>query len=214
MAERPAFFPKFDTIGVETRSFAFTWSPGLAPSQKRKNVVALHEAITESRRGCRPLEISRRSLDDAGVRMSAFNLMLPLDGAQCSVESVFQASKVFEFSGPHPEQYPNPPRDVRAFVKENARGLLTAFDLNGTRWPLRPTTAFYDWLYLKALAANPDLAEALLSFGCFTDIEFNPEKSLNCQAYAAALYRSLAHAGKLDEALSNQEAFLRYHPKN
>ena len=34
------------------------------------------------------------------------------------------------------------------------------------------------------------------------------------QAYAAALYRSLAHAGKLDEALSNQEAFLHYHPKN
>lgn len=214
MAQRPAFFPKFDSIGVETRSFEFTWSPGFAPSQKRKNVVALHEAITASRRECRPLEISRRSLDDAGVRMSAFNLMLPISGAQCSVESVFQASKVFEFSGPHPEQYPNPPRDVRAFVKENARGSLTAFDINGTRWPLRPTTAFYDWLYLKALASNPDLAGALASYGCFTDIEFNPEKSLNCQAYAAALYRSLAHAGKLDEALSSQEAFLQFHPKN
>ncbi len=214
MAQRPAFFPKFDGIGVETRSFAFTWNPGFAPSQKRKNVVALHEAISASRRGCRPLEVSRRSLDDAGIRLSAFNLTLPLGGAQCPVESVFQASKVFEFSGPHPELYPTPPRDVRTFVKENACGLLTGFNLNGTRWPLCPTTVFYDWLYLKALAANPDLAHVLLSFDCFTDIEFNPEKSLNCQAYATALYSSLVHARKLDEALSSQKAFLRCHPMN
>lgn len=214
MAERPAFFPKLDSIGVETRSFEFIWSPGFAPSQKRKNVVALHAAITASRPGSKPLEISRRSLDDVGVCLSAFNLSLPLNGAQCTVESVFQASKVFESSGPHPELYPKHPKDVRDFVRENARGVLTAFDLNGTRWPLRPTTAFYDWLYLTALAANPDLAEAVVKFDCFTDIEFNPNKSLNCQAYAAALYCSLVHAGKLEEALSCQEAFLHFHPKN
>ena len=32
------------------------------------------------------------------------------------------------------------------------------------------------------------------------------------QAAAAALYRSLRHAGRLEEALSSQEAFLRVHP--
>ena len=212
MAERPVFFPKFNSIGVETHTFGFVWSPGLAPSQKKKNVTALHAAIMKRLPDCRPLEISRRSLVDEGIRLSAFNLSLPLDGKPCSVESVFQASKVFESSGPYPELYPHPPKEVRSFVRENASGPLTAFDLNGTRWGLRPTTAFYDWVYLQALAANQDLANALASFDCFTDIEFNPDKSLNCQAYAAALYRSLAHAGKLDEALSGKDAFLQFHP--
>ena len=53
---------------------------------------------------------------------------------------------------------------------------------------------------------------AVETFDAFTDIEFNPERSLNCQARSAALYRSLVHAGKLEEALSSQEAFLRIHP--
>ena len=32
----------------------------------------------------------------------------------------------------------------------------------------------------------------------FTDIEFNPEKSLNCQAYSAALYSSMVKNKILD----------------
>ena len=59
---------------------------------------------------------------------------------------------------------------------------------------------------------DPELAAAVETYDAFTDIEFNPERSLNCQARSAALYRSLVHAGKLEEALSSQEAFLRIHP--
>ena len=214
MAERPAYFPKFDTIGVETRSFVFTWSAGFAPSQKQKNVAALHAAIVQNGVGSAPLEISRRSKVETGVKLSAFNITLPLGGVKCSVESIFQASKVFKNSGPFPELYAKPSKEVRDFVKEHASGALVAFDLNGDKWPLSPTTAFYGWIYLKALVANPDLANALAEFDCFTDIEFNPNRSLNCQAYAAALYRSLVHAGKLEEALSSKEAFLHLHPGN
>lgn len=208
MAERPAFFPKFDTIGVETRSFAFPWSGGFSLVQKQKNIAALHAAIVQSGAGRAPLEISSKSKVEAGVKLSAFNLTLPLDGVECSIESIFQASKVFENSGPFPELYAKPSKEVRDFVKEHASGMLVAFDLNGDKWPLCPKTAFYDWIYLKALVANPDLANALAQFDCFTDIEFNPKRSLNCQAYAAALYRSLVHAGKLEEAISSKEAFL------
>lgn len=214
MAERPAYFPKFDTIGVETRSFEFPWSGGFALVQKQKNIAALHAAIVQRGAGGAPLEISSKSKVETGVKLSAFNLTLTLDGVECSVESIFQASKVFENAGPFPELYAKPSREVRDSVKAHDNGALVAFDLNGDRWPLRPTTAFYDWIYLKALVAKPDLANALAEFDCFTDIEFNPKKSLNCQAYAAALYRSLVHAGKLEEALSSKEAFLRLHPEN
>ena len=62
------------------------------------------------------------------------------------------------------------------------------------------------------MSVRAKLAAAVETYDAFTDIEFNPERSLNCQARSAALYRSLVHAGKLEEALSSQEAFLRIHP--
>ena len=214
MASRPAYFPNLDAIGVETRFFDFEWHPGFAPSQKKKNVEGLHAAITACHPGSRPLEISSKSLVPEGVALSAFNLKLPIGGVPCTVESVFQAGKVFEGGvGPFPELASHDSREAKRFVRARSEGLaLVAFEADGVRWSLLPRTAFYDWLYLKALAASPDLAKTVDSFDCFTDIEFNPGRQLNCQAAAAALYRSLVHAGKLEEALSSQEAFLRLHP--
>ncbi|MDK2865169.1 MAG: hypothetical protein PWP37_1361 [Thermotogota bacterium] len=74
---------------------------------------------------------------------------------------------------------------------------LIAFDLLGDRWPLEPKTAFYDWLYINALVQNPTVAEKLLEFDAFTDIEFNPERAYNCQAVSAAIYVYLRKAGIL-----------------
>ena len=48
-------------------------------------------------------------------------------------------------------------------------------------------------------------------FDAFTDIEFNPKRQVNCQAAAAAFYVSLCRTGKLEEAMSSREAFLRIH---
>ena len=59
--------------------------------------------------------------------------------------------------------------------------------------------------------ANPELAQEVREFDAFTDIEFNPAKSINCQAAAAALYVSLCRNGKLEEAMSSREAFLSLH---
>ena len=214
MANRPVFFPRFDAVGVEERHYEFEWFPGFAPSQKRKCVASLHDAVRREKPDARVLEVSRRSEIEAGVALSAFNLKLPVDGTPCTVESVFQAGKVFEDGvGPFPELRTRDPKLVRDVVRARSAGHpLAAFEADGVRWPLLPRTAFYDWLYLNALRANPELAAAVETYDAFTDIEFNPEKSLNCQAASAALYRSLVHAGKLDEALSSREAFLRIHP--
>jgi len=49
----------------------------------------------------------------------------------------------------------------------------------------------------------------VLTYRAFSDIAFNPERSINCQAYAAALYVSLYERGLLtDEVLKNQQAYL------
>jgi hypothetical protein len=76
-------------------------------------------------------------------------------------------------------------------------------------WGLEPKTAFYDWLYINALHKHPELAEQVLLYSAFSDIAFNPERSINCQAYAAALYISLHERGLLtDELLRDQKKYL------
>jgi len=214
MAKRPCYRPLENYVGYRTVDSAeFKWNPGFAFSQKQKNVVALHDAIHRIDPAAKVLEISSKSLQPLGVSLSAFNLKFPFGGAECSVESVFQASKVFEGGvGPFPELYSQDSRAVRHHVQEASAGhRLLAFEFAGDRWALEPKTAFFYQLYIKALLANPELANALQEFDAFTDIEFNPNRQINCQAAAAAFYVSLCRTGKLDEAMSSREAFLKFH---
>lgn len=86
---------------------------------------------------------------------------------------------------------------------------LRGFRFFGTDWELEPQTAFYDWLYINALKKHPDIIGQLLDYSAFTDIEFNSERSINCQAYSAALFVSLHKRCQLEEATSSKDAFLR-----
>ena len=214
MAKRPCYRPLDKFVGYKiVDSPEFKWNPGFAFSQKQKNVVALHDAIHRIDPSAKILEISSKSLQPLGVSLSAFNLKFPFGGAECSVESVFQASKVFDGGvGPFPELYSHDSREVRHHVQDASVGhRLLAFEFDGIRWDLEPKTAFFYQLYIKAILANPELAAALLEFDAFTDIEFNPNRQINCQAAAAAFYVSLCRQRKLDEAMSNREAFLKLH---
>ncbi len=49
---------------------------------------------------------------------------------------------------------------------------------------------------MTALFQNPELSKELLRFEAFTDIAFNPQKSLNCQARAAARFCFLEYVWK------------------
>ena len=213
MAFRPAFFPMLSAVGVDdTRAFEFTWSSGLSFAQKKRNVHALHASIRRNYSSCKLLEVSSKSTEQLGVCLSAFNLSFQKDGVFISVETAFQASKVFEKAGPFPELYSKDPRFVRDYVRNLDAGKLVGFEIDGNRWGLHPTRSFYDWVYIRALSKNPRLCAAVCEYDCFTDIEFNPKKSLNCQAYAVALYLSMWHAGVLNEALKDKESFLGFHP--
>ena len=74
MAERPIFIPSPDESGfVETLSCSLVWSPGFALSQKKKNIIALHQAAAKA--GYSPLlEISTKADDGLGRQLSAFAL--------------------------------------------------------------------------------------------------------------------------------------------
>jgi hypothetical protein len=191
----------------------FTWVPGLALSQKQKNIQALHNAISKTGFSSKVLEISTKSKEQLGISLSAFNLLLP---GGYSVETAYQTGKVFEGEcGPFPEILSQDGREVRKYVQQMGEGkAIVGFSFEGEVWPTTPTRLFYNWLYCKALQVNTQHAAALQAYGAYTDIEFNPQKSVNCQAYAAALFQSLKAFGVLDEALATREAFISYHPKS
>ena len=210
MANRPVFVPgRSKTAFVAEIPIEFKWYAGMAVSQKQKSIMSLHNAVRGRLPASRILEISSKSPEAIGVRLSAFNLLLPLDGRTVSVEVAFQSGKMFERGGPYSDLLDKPSREAKGDLRLRESGRLIGFNFGGETWPTEPRTAFYDWIYLQALKANPGLASQLASYEAFTDIEFNPEKSLNCQARSAALYLSLSQAGLLDEALATKGSYLR-----
>lgn len=210
MATRPVFIPGNDRLTVTVRPIDFAWHPGLSATQKKKSVVSLHDAAKRQLDLKEILEISTKSENAAGVELSAFNLsfITKKNRLRVSVESAFQGSKVLSSGGPYSDLYGSDSKSAKIDVRIRNGGRLLGFEFFGVKWPLNPVTAFYDWIYLNALQNNPELASELEKFDAFTDIEFNPEKSLNCQAYSAALYVSLKRANLIEEALRSREYFL------
>jgi hypothetical protein len=210
MANRPVYVAQRTAVSfVREKPVDFRWHAGLAVSQKQKSIAELHAAAKATLGIERILEISSKSPDALGVALSAFNLKLGYGERRVPVEAAFQSSKVFLDGGPYLDLLEATPRDAKADLRLKQSGRLQAFRFQGTDWPLQPATVFYDWLYLTALAENPQLAEPLAEYQAFTDIEFNPEKSINCQARSATLYVGLLGEGLLDEALSSREVYLQ-----
>ncbi len=111
--------------------------------------------------------------------------------------------------GPYIDIFGMTSREAKKDERLRSSGRLVSFRFFGTEWELEPRTAFYDWLYINALKKLPEITEKLLKYSAFTDIEFNPERSINCQAYSVALYVSLYERNLLEEATSSKEDFLR-----
>lgn len=213
MAERPVFLPMNDgDLLVKTIKLEFTWFPGLATSQKQKSIASLHEAAVARGLCKNPLEISSKSGIATGVALSAFNLgaTLPKSGRPFSVETAFQSSKVFESGGAYRDLLHASSHEAKKDPRLRNSGRLVSFDFFGTSWALEPRTAFYDWLYINTLTKNPELMNDVMPYDGFTDIEFNPEKSINCQAYSLALFKALRARNLLDDALSSKAAFIEY----
>lgn len=205
MAKRFIYAPTESEPGVREVEVEFEWFPGFAVSQKQKSIAALHNAAD-----FHPiLEISSKSEDDLGVKASAFNLSFftKSSNRKVSVESAFQGSKVFAYSGPFPDMYEMTARQAKKEIRVRQHGTLTGFNFFGKDFPIRPRTFFYDWLYINTLHKDEELSTSMCRFAGFSDIEFNPDKSVNCQAFSAALYVSLVRCGMLDQVLESADAF-------
>lgn len=210
MAKRPVFVPNLKDNGplVLEKEIDFTWHAGFSAQQKAKSIASLHQAA--QREGIHPiLEISTKSKLFIGRQLSAFNLKIKLDGERSiPVEAAFQGGKVFQDGGPYHDLYELPGREIKKDERLKNSGKLVAFEYKDQRWPLEPKTAFYDWLYVNALHQAPELSDHLLEYRGFTDIEFNPARSINCQARSAALFVTLHQRDLIESALSDKEAFL------
>ncbi len=210
MAERPVFIPlePEDTTLVQERCFPFRWHPGFAAVQKKRNVEALHASAAAS--GVGPLlEVSTKSDVPLGRRLSAFNLRIETRRrGRIPLESAYQGSKVFERGGPFEDLYERGAWEAKKDERLRASGDLIRFQFDGMRFGAEPKRAFYDWLYLKALFPLRDDLHELSRYRGFTDIEFNPRKSFNCQAHACAMYVALERRGQLNAEVLRPDRFV------
>jgi hypothetical protein len=207
MASRPVFCPSFGCNAfINEVSVDFTWFPGLSVAQKQRSITSLHDAAR--RRGLAPiLEISSKSTEKLGLDLSAFHLLVATEHGEVPLENAFQSSKVFAGGGPYRDLMSVSPLEAKRDPRLRDSGALIAFDWESRPFPREPKTAFYDWLYLAAVARHR-LGDALVVYAGFTDIEFNPERSINCQARSAALFVSLHRRGLIEGALASPEDFL------
>ncbi|WP_165222353.1 DarT1-associated NADAR antitoxin family protein [Affinirhizobium pseudoryzae] len=212
MAERPIFIPVPETEGYVRRvDLEIPWAGGFAEVQKKKNIRSLHEAA--SKVGYAPiLEVSSKSDEIAGRHLSAFHLRVTLGNRDMPLENAFQGSKVFERGGPYTDLFTVEPREAKRDPRLRNSGALRGFEFDSFEFPLKPTTVFYDWLYLNAIFPHrkwlKNRVDGEKRYDGFSDIEFNPSKSINCQAKSCALFVSLMREEKLEEYLKTPSDFI------
>lgn len=204
MASRPVYSKSMSNGIFRKYDVDFTFFAGFSLKQKQRCVESLHKSFMFSHSGAKVLEVSSASVDEIGVKLSAFNLCVTTkSGVKVSVESMFQGSKVFENGGPYVYLFEKSSREAKKDTRIRESGKLIGFNFCGKDIPTNPKTLFYHWLYINTLVRNPNLAEQLLEYDAFTDISFNPHKSINCQAESCAIFVSLVARNLLEEALSS-----------
>ena len=203
MAKRPAW--TIENGKIIRKDFEFAWNGGFAISQKRKNINALHQAI-EDATGQTALEISSKGEVELGNQLSAFNMKT----TGVFIENVFQASKRYENGGPYLDLLDVAPKDAKRDERHKISGKLVAFVRNGEDWPLEPKTVFYDYIYVLAVIENFGCELDINEYNWFTDIEFNPGKSINCQARAVAIYKLIQEKAAFN-VLNDRSAWINFH---
>jgi hypothetical protein len=207
MAQRPIFIPNLEGFPfVKEMLLEFEWHAGFAKVQAQKSIASLHMAAARAK--IEPiLEISSKSTEELGISLSSFNLKIVKDGKSLSVECAYQGSKFFANGGPFSSLYFVSSREAKTDERLRNSGEFVGYEFFGESFPINPVTAFYDWLYLNALSQNLNLAEKLLEYKSFSDIAFNPKKSLNCQARAAALFVTLHHNGEVQRVIEDRDYY-------
>jgi len=209
MANRPIFVSTGKPKLFEKKMIEFKFFNGFSMTQKAKSIQSLHESAKKSGYD-NILEVSTKSGSEIGWALSAFNLMIDFNGGQqISVECAFQGSKIFEGDKQYPDLYHVESIQAKKDTRIRNSGNIIGFVFENQFWENEPKTAFYDWLYINAIYQNrPDLINALIQYEVFSDIEFNPKRSINCQARTCAILVSLVKENLIDKALKSKDNFI------
>lgn len=212
MAQRPLYIPSSSKdLLVETIIIDFDWIAGRELDKKQDCILALHSASAQQADINSILEVSSKSHQKLGSALSAFNLSFQTkQNRNISLESLYHSSKVFQKAGPFKDILYMDSLSAKRDYRLKSSGELIAFESNGTKWDLEPKTMFYDWIYLNVLMRNEKLHNDILKYDAFTDIEFNPKRSINCQAYSVALFKRLMEMNDLDKVLQSHENYKEF----
>lgn len=193
MESKPVFMPRVGSDNlVKTDMVRIERHVGFATRQKKKTLNDLHRIIKKKYGFKNVLELSTKSGNKLSFPLSPYSLQITNDdGQKYSVENAFQTSKVFEQGGPYLDLLTEKPRQARKDDRLISSGELTGYDYFGMEWGVEPLTTFYDWLYINALKQHPELHEEVIQYQAFTDISFNPKKSVHCAAYSLAMFVAL-----------------------
>ncbi len=208
MAERPIFLPASEpTRLVEELFLPLRWHSGFAQVQKEKNIHELHASAKAA--GLGPLlEVSSKSERTAGKHLSAFHLRINMKSlGTVPLECAFQGSKVFEHGGPYTDLYQADVRSAKRDERLRNSGRIVGFRFEQEEFETEPKTFFYDWLYVNSIYEHRDWLRRLEFYHGFTDIEFNPFRSVNCQARSVALFMTLMKRNLLEHALQSPRIF-------
>ena len=208
MASRPVFVAKSEYPFYETIEVEFEYFSGFAVSQKQKSIKSLHSNFGAMYPKHKILEVSTKSTDDIGIKLSAFNMVLNVEGEAIPLECAFQGSKKFESAGPFRDIYKMNPWEAKKDPRLKSSGSIVCFEFNGEVFGNEPKDFFYNWVYIRALFENKEYLNRVAAFSSFSDIEFNPKKSVNCQAKATAIAVALLKAGYLEKCMKDKESFL------
>lgn len=190
----------------EEKLISFEFFTGFSIAQKQKSIRAMHTAIEQVEQNRLILEVSTKSENELGIRLSAFNLRLDYLGNRSTIEAAFQGSKVFRTGGPFRELLLTEPKTAKRDPRLKDSGLPVGFELDsGLFFPLSDRSDFYDLLYLRALVENPELLDEMAIYVFFTDIEFTKTRlglqkgrPFNTQARSCAIAATLYRRGGLD----------------
>jgi len=186
MANRPAFCIS-QKQNIIMKTIEFQWISGMSLSQKQKNADSLQMALKRTFPEANPLEVSTKGRNPLGIKLSAFNLKYQGYALEC----IYQSSKVFQYGGAYKDLLEKSPREAKKDPRLRESGALKGFYHDGITWALEPKTAFYDYMYIQAVkeTLTPEEIEEIRNYNYFTDIEFNPQKSINTQARSIAEIR-------------------------
>ena len=199
--KRPVFMPRVNSDNlVKTDMVRFERHVGFASRQKKKSINDMHQVIRKKSGFNHVLELSSKSGNKLSFLLSPLSLKLTNEngGEPYSVENAFQSSMVFEDGGPYTDLLTAPPRQAKKDERLITSGELIGYNYFGMEWSVEPLTTFYDWLYVNALKQNPQLHEEVMQYQAFTDMEFNPKKSIHSSAYALAMFVALHKRELLD----------------